>query len=156
MTRTIRPAPVRRSVTVSAPPARAFQVFTDSFGRWWPPSHHIGKSAMKTAVIEPVVGGRWYEVGEDGVECDWGKVLVWEPPRRLVLAWQLTAQWQYDPAFVTEVEVRFTPEGEATRVDLEHRDLDRFGPDVEKVRTSIDSPRGWPAILESYAAAIAR
>jgi uncharacterized protein YndB with AHSA1/START domain len=103
MTQTIKPAPVRRSVTVKAPQARAFEVFTDGFGRWWPQSHHIGKAAMKTAVIEPRVGGRWYEVGVDGVECQWGRVLVWEPPNRLVLAWQLSAQWQYDASLLTEV-----------------------------------------------------
>lgn len=150
---TIRPAPVRRSVTVKAAQARAFQVFTDGFGRWWPRSHHIGKAAMTSGVIEPRVGGRWYEIGEDGSQCDWGKVLVWEPPQRLVLAWQLTAQWQFDPGFVTEVEVRFTSEGETTRVDLEHRHLERFGVDAEKVRTSIDSPKGWPDILRQFAEA---
>lgn len=150
---TIRPAPVRRSVTVKAAQARAFQVFTDGFGRWWPRSHHIGQAAMTSGVIEPRVGGRWYEIGEDGSQCDWGKVLVWEPPQRLVLAWQLTAQWQFDPGFVTEVEVRFTSEGETTRVDLEHRHLERFGVDAEKVRTSIDSPKGWPDILRQFAEA---
>lgn len=150
---TIRPAPVRRSVMVKAAQLHAFQAFTDGFGRWWPKSHHIGKVAMTSGVIEPRVGGRWYEIGEDGSQCDWGKVLVWEPPSRLVLAWQLTAQWQFDPGFVTEVEVRFTPEGEATRVDLEHRHLERFGADAEKVRASIDSPKGWPDILRHFAEA---
>lgn len=149
----IKPAPVRRSVTVKADQARAFQVFTDGFGGWWPKSHHIGKSAMTAGVIEPRVGGRWYEVCEDGSQCDWGKVLVWDPPTRLVLAWQLTAQFQYDPNFLTEVEVRFTAEGATTRVDLEHRNLERFGPDAEKMRTSIDSPTGWPDILRQYAEA---
>ncbi len=149
----IKPAPVRRSVTVKAAQARAFQVFTDGFGRWWPKDHHIGKVAMTAGVIEPRVGGRWYEVSEDGSQCDWGKVLVWEPPARIVLAWQLTAQWQYAPNFQTEVEVRFTPEGDATRVELEHRCLERFGIDAEKVRTSIDSPKGWPDVLRQYAEA---
>ena len=152
----IKPAPVRRSVTVKAAQARAFQVFTDGFGRWWPASHHIGKVEMKSAVIEPRAGGRWYEIGEDGSHCEWGKVLVWEPPTRLVLAWQLTAQWQYDPSFLTEVEVRFTTEGEGTRVDLEHRYLERYGSDAEKVRTSIDSPKGWISILQAFADATVR
>lgn len=153
MSQILKPAPVRRSVTVKAPPARAFEVFTGGFGRWWPKSHHIGKSAMKIGVIEPRAGGRWYEVGEDGTECDWGRVLIWEPPQRLVLAWQLSAQWQYDPSLLTEVEVRFTSDGATTRVDLEHRHLERFGVDAEKVRDSIDSPRGWSSILESFAEA---
>jgi len=153
MSQSIRPAPVRRSVMVKASQARAFEVFTDGFGRWWPQTHHIGKLAMKTGVIEPRVGGRWYEVGEDGTQCEWGKVLVWEPPRRLVLGWQLNAQWQYDPALLTEVEILFTSEGDATRVDLEHRNLERFGVDAEKVRESVGSPRGWGAILESFAQA---
>ncbi len=149
----IKPAPVRRSVTVKAGRDHAFKVFTGGFGRWWPKGHHIGKAAMTSGVIEPRAGGRWYEIGEDGSQCDWGKVLVWEPPARLVLAWQLTAQWQYDPGFVTEVEVRFTPEGESTRVELEHRLLERFGADAEKVRISIDSPKGWPDILRQYSEA---
>jgi uncharacterized protein YndB with AHSA1/START domain len=154
MTQTIKPAPVRRSVTVKAPQARAFEVFTDGFGRWWPQSHHIGKAAMKTAVIEPRVGGRWYEVGVDGVECQWGRVLVWEPPNRLVLAWQLSAQWQYDASLLTEVEVRFTSEGEITRVDLEHRNLERFGADAEKVHGMVGGPNGWPTVLSHFAQSI--
>jgi len=151
MTQTIKPAPVRRSVTVKASQARAFEVFTEGFGRWWPRSHHIGKSEMTAGVIEPRVGGRWYEVGEDGTQCDWGKVLVWEPPRRVVLAWQLDAAFKYDPQLVTEVEVTFTPEGDTTRVALEHRLLERFGGDAEKVRDSVGSPRGWQSILQNYA-----
>jgi uncharacterized protein YndB with AHSA1/START domain len=153
-TATIKPAPVRRSVTVKVPQARAFEVFTDGFGRWWPPSHHIGKTAMTGGVIEPRVGGRWYETCEDGSQCDWGKVVVWEPPSRLVLAWQLDSQFRYDPALVTEVEVRFTAEGEATRVDLEHRNLERFGAEIEKVRGSIDGPNGWRTVLAQFADAI--
>ncbi|MBL8687645.1 MAG: SRPBCC family protein [Rhodospirillaceae bacterium] len=155
MTATIKPAPVRRSVTVKASPARAFEVFTAEFGRWWPKGHHIGKSPMSGGVIEPKAGGRWYEVCEDGSQCNWGKVLAWEPPMRLVLAWQLNAAFQYDPSFFTEVEVRFTPEGEATRVDLEHRNLERFGSDAEKLATSIGADSGWLSILQSYAASVA-
>jgi uncharacterized protein YndB with AHSA1/START domain len=152
--RTIQPAPVRRSVTVKASPARAFEVFTDGIGRWWPASHHVGAAAMKNAVIEPRAGGRWYEVGEDGSQCDWGKVLVWEPPSRLVLAWQLNGQFRYDPALITEVEIRFTAEGEATRVDLEHRNLERFGAEAETVRGKVDGPNGWRTVLAHFADAI--
>ena len=152
--RTIQPAPVRRSVTVKASPTRAFEVFTGGIGRWWPPSHHVGAVPMKNAVIEPRAGGRWYEVGEDGSQCDWGRVLVWEPPSRLVLAWQLNSQFRYDADLVTEVEVRFTPDGEATRVDLEHRNLERFGADAEKVGGQVGGTNGWRAILHHFAADI--
>jgi len=155
MSTTIKPEPVRRGVTVKATPERAFEVFTAQFGRWWPRSHHIGKSPMSGGMIEPKVGGRWYETCEDGSQCDWGKVLAWEPPRRLVLAWHLSASFQYDPSLGVEVEVRFTREGDATRVDLEHRNLELFGPDAEKMQASFGSPGGWPSILDSYAATIA-
>ena len=102
---------MRKAISVKAAPERAFRVFTAEMTRWWHPDHHIGKSPLKAAVVEPRAGGRWYEVGEDGSECEWGKVLVWDPPARVVFAWQLTGEWKYDSAFVTEVEVRFIPEG---------------------------------------------
>jgi uncharacterized protein YndB with AHSA1/START domain len=152
--KTIAPAPVRKSLTVKASPERAFSVFTADFGRWWPRSHSIGTSPLKTAVIEPRPGGRWYQIGEDGSECDWGKVLVWEPPARLVLAWQIGADWRFDPGLVTEVELRFSPEGAGmTRVELEHRHLERMGDAAESVRTAVDSPNGWGLILQSFASA---
>ncbi|HYK24941.1 MAG TPA: SRPBCC family protein [Steroidobacteraceae bacterium] len=157
MNRTIQPAPVRRSVVVKAPPNRAFEVFTARLGDWWPKSHHIGKSEPQTFIIEPRAGGRWFERGVDGVECDVGHVLVWEPPHRLVLAWQLSAEWKYVRDFMTEVELRFTPEGErATRVDLEHRNLERYGELAEKVREAVGAPGGWTSILEEFARAAAR
>jgi uncharacterized protein YndB with AHSA1/START domain len=103
-------------------------------------------------VLEPKVGGRWFEIGEDGSQCNWGKVLAWEPPTRVLLAWQIGADWKYDPDLVTEVEVTFTPiEGGATRVDLEHRNLERFGDKIDTVRAAIDSEGGWSGILKVYA-----
>ena len=151
----IAPAPVRKTLQVKASQTRAFEVFTAGFGRWWPASHSIAKSPQKDAIIEPRLGGRWYERGEDGSECDWGRVLVWEPPARLVLSWQLSAQWKYDPDLLTEVEVRFIPEGaRLTRVEFEHRGLENYGDQAEAVRKSISSAGGWPGILEGYAAAI--
>lgn len=143
--------PVRKSIDVKASPARAFEVFTAQMTKWWHPDHHIGKAAMKAAVVEPRAGGRWYEIGEDGAECEWGKVLVWEPPNRVVFAWQLNGAWQYDPDFVTEVEVRFIPQGNGTRVELEHRNLDRFGDKAVEVRATLDSSDGWQSGLETYA-----
>ena len=102
-------------------------------------------------MIEPQAGGRWYEQGEDGSKCDWGRVLVWEPPLRLVLAWQINAQWQFDPGVTTEVEVRFIAEGATTRVELEHRHLERLGDRAEALRAAFDSPDGWAGVLQAYA-----
>ena len=125
--RTITPAPVRKSVRVSAPREHAFEVFTAGIGRWWPKSHHIGAADLDTLVIEPREGGRWFERGVDGSECEVGKVLVWDPPARLVLVWQLTPEFKYDPNLITEVEVQFIADGaNATRVELEHRNLERM------------------------------
>jgi uncharacterized protein YndB with AHSA1/START domain len=154
MNRTISPAPVRKSLSVNATPERAFEVFTARFASWWPPSHHIGGATMKTCVIEPKVGGRWYESGEDGSECDWGDVLVWAPPSRLVLAWRIGADWAYHADLTTEVEVTFTGEGARTRVDLEHRHLERMGENAEATRISLDTDGGWTGILKLYADAV--
>ncbi len=154
MTTMIKPAPVRKSLVVKAPPERAFSVFTAGIGRWWPPSHHIGAAAFKDAVVEPRAGGRWYEIGEDGSECQWGHVIAWEPPRRLVLAWQISTAWAFDPDLVTEVEVTFTPQaGGTTRVDLEHRHLERMGEGADGARASFDSSGGWSGILDLFAQA---
>ena len=156
MTRTITVAPVRKSVRVSAAPERAFEVFTAGASRWWPRTHSISSSPMVEAVIEPRVGGRWFERGEDGSECEWGKVLVWEPPARVVLGWQLDSQFKYDADLVTEVEIRFVPEGpNATRVELEHRCLERLGEQAETLRQKVGAPGGWERLLESYAATAA-
>jgi hypothetical protein len=150
--RTIKPAPVRRSVEVAASQAKAFEVFTRKTSAWWPKKHHIGKAPLAEAIIEPKVNGRWYERGEDGSECDWGRVLAWNPPDGITLAWQLTAKFEFDPAFVTEVEVKFVPLAAGrTRVELEHRLLERFGDVAETVRGQVDG--GWPEILRSFAAA---
>jgi len=147
--------PVRKEIVVEAPVERAFRVFTTRPETWWPATHHIGKSELQSIVLEPHAGGRWLERGIDGSECLWGKVLSWEPPRRVVLGWQLDANWEYDPDLLTEVEVTFTPEGSGrTRVMLEHRNLERFGADAEQVRTSIGADGGWPVILNGYADAV--
>ena len=153
MTKMITIAPVRKTVTVQASPARAFEVFTAGMSRWWPATHTILKVAPREHIVEPRTGGRWYQIGIDGSECDNGKVLIWEPPSRLVLVWQINAEWQFDPGLHTEVELRFTPQGGGvTRVDLEHRNLERMGEKAETVRASVDSDGGWTAILEAYRA----
>lgn len=153
MSQTILPAPVRKTLTVRASPETAFRVFTDGFDSWWPRSHHIGKAELAKAILEPRVGGRWYEVCVDGSECDWGDVLAWDPPRRLVIAWRLNAQWEYDPDLLTEVEVRFAPVADGqTRVDFEHRGFERMGAGGEAARNGVDGPEGWGAILASFQA----
>jgi len=146
---------VRHAVTVSAPQERAFEVFTRDFNRWWPRTHKIGSAELAEAVLEGRAGGRWYERDVDGSECDWGKVLVWEPPSRVVLAWQLSGEWAFDADLLTEVEVSFVSEGpDRTRVELEHRGLDAYGDQMDEVRRSLDSPGGWPGILELFAKAV--
>lgn len=151
MSTQIRPAPVRKSIFVNAPQDRAFEVFTAGIGRWWPKSHKIGPAELDRPIIEPKSGGRWYELDVDGTECEIGKVAVWEPPARLVLIWQLTPEFSYDPELITEVEVQFTPQGDGTRVDLEHRDLERMGEKAEAMRETVSGPGGWPALLQLYA-----
>jgi uncharacterized protein YndB with AHSA1/START domain len=150
--------PVRKSIVVDTDPERAFILFTDGFDSWWPRSHHIGKSPMTRAIVEGRAGGRCYSEQEDGTDCPWGQVLVWEPPHRFVMAWQITHEWGYQPdlAQSSEVEVRFTPTGDgATRVDLEHRNLERHGAGGETMRTAIDSPGGWGSLLDLYAKRVA-
>jgi uncharacterized protein YndB with AHSA1/START domain len=151
----VDPNSVRKFRIVEAPQALAWRVFTERMSTWWPLAHYkIGKVAAVEAVIEPRVGGRWFERGEDGSTCDWGEVLVWEPPSRLVLSWDITADWQYDPKLKTEVEVRFIADGEArTRVELEHRRLDRFGARRDEMRRIFDTEGDWGRLLESFATA---
>ena len=152
-------APVRKSVTVKAGAERAFEVFTQGIDTWWPRTHHIGKSPMKKAIIEGRAGGRCYSEQVDGTDCDWGEVLVWEPPRRFVMAWKITHQWGYEPDVkkASEVEVRFTPlEDGSTRVDLEHRYFERHGAGGAAMRTAVDSPGGWNDLLQLFVAQVAK
>ena len=144
---------VRKSVVVAAPIALAFEVFTGRIESWWPmPTHHIGAAECAAVVIEPRVGGRWYERGVDGVECVWGGVLAWEPGRHVVLLWQLNAQWQFDPSIRTEVDVRFTAiDAQHTKVELEHRGLEAYGADAMAMRDAFGSLNGWTGMLEHYA-----
>ena len=149
MIRTIAPAPIRKILEVRATREKAFRVFTEGFDRWWPKSHTIGAAALARAVIEPKAGGRWYGVDVNGDEEDWGDVLVWEPPERLLLAWRINAQFRFDPAVLTEVEVVFTDLGEGlTRVAFEHRHLERLGEGADKAAESLRN--GWAPILETF------
>jgi uncharacterized protein YndB with AHSA1/START domain len=154
MTMTIDQTSVRKSVTVKASPERAFQVFTEGIDSWWPRSHHIGKSPMKRTVIECREGGRCYSEQVDGSECPWGQVLVWEPPKRFIMAWQITHEWGFEPELAksSEVEVRFTPESDgSTRVDLEHRNFERQGAGGSTMRTAVDGEGGWTGLLQLFA-----
>ncbi|HEY9226072.1 MAG TPA: SRPBCC family protein [Gemmatimonadaceae bacterium] len=148
--------PVRQSITVRASLERTFRVFTAEFDSWWPRSHHIGSSPMKRAIIEPRVGGRCYSEQVDGTDCPWGTVLAWDPPHRLVFAWQVTHQWGFEPDLskASEVEVRFTAVGDkSTRVDLEHRHFSRHGDGGASMRESVGNPDGgWGGLLQIFAA----
>jgi uncharacterized protein YndB with AHSA1/START domain len=149
MTTTVKIAPVSKSIRVNAAPAHAFEVFTSGLGRWWPRDKGIGKLPMKTAVMETRLGGRWYELSEDGSETPVGKIIVWDPPRRFVMTWDINSQWKPDTAVSSEVEVRFIPDGNATRVELEHRKFEQMGIEAgESMRKDVDG--GWPGMLERF------
>lgn len=149
------PNSVRKVLSVRAPLAVAWRVFTEGMGTWWPLEHYkIGATRAVDAVLEPHVGGRWYERGDDGSTCEWGTVLAWEPPSRLVLSWDISADWQHDPTLKTEIEVRFIAEGEqGTRVELEHRRLDRYGARRDEMRRVFDTEGDWGRLLQGFARA---
>lgn len=143
-------APVVKTVRVNADRVRAFDVFAAQMGRWWPADHQIGQTLFTDIIIEPKTGGRFYELSADGTECEWGYVKAYEPGERLLLAWQLNAEWEFDADFEVEVEVTFTAIGEQTEVRLEHRNLERYGPSAPAVLASISGAGGWPQILSRY------
>jgi uncharacterized protein YndB with AHSA1/START domain len=143
-------APVVRSVEVRVAPARAFELFTEHMGRWWHESHHIAPRPFVDVVIEPRADGRWFERDAEGGETQWGKVLEWDPPHRLVLGWQLTASFEYDPDFLNEVELAFAATGEGTRVTLTHHNLQRFGDRAPEMAPSLGE--GWAMLLGRYQA----
>jgi uncharacterized protein YndB with AHSA1/START domain len=149
------PNSVRKTINVEAAQEVAWRVFTEKMGTWWPLAYYkIGKANAVDAVIEPHVGGRWYERGDDGSTCQWGSVLAWEPPSRLVLSWDINADWQYDPTLKTELEVRFNANGShRTRVELEHRCLDRFGARRDEMRRIFETEGDWGRFLLAFARA---
>jgi uncharacterized protein YndB with AHSA1/START domain len=143
---------VTHSVLVPLQAEAAFELFTDRFGEWWPKdSHHILDSPSD-AVLESREGGRWYERSEDGEECDWGSVLEFDRPNRILLAWQLTPEWKFDPdpARRTEVEVTFNAEDDGTRVTLEHRGFEVHGEAGAAMRESVSGEGGWRQLMELY------
>jgi uncharacterized protein YndB with AHSA1/START domain len=148
--------PLGGTVTVGVPIDKAFRLFTASFDTWWPHQYHIGQADVAEVILEPREGGRWYERGVDGSECDWGRVLAWEPPHRLVFTWQINGQWQFDPdpEHASEIEVRFTANGpEQTTVEVEQQHFERLvGGDV--IHNTIKGGGSWIILLEGYAKAV--
>jgi uncharacterized protein YndB with AHSA1/START domain len=152
VTKTFSIAPVKKTLTVNAAQARAFDVFTNGIDRWWPAGHHLGNAPVKQQIIEPRVGGRWYTIHQDGSQTVTGIMRVWEPPHRIVFSWDINAQWKPDTTVGSEVEVRFVAEGPSqTRVELEHRKFESLGEeDGTRMRNGVDN--GWPEILEFFKA----
>src|SRR3954471_15400594 len=145
---------VTTDIEVEAPIAHVFDVFTNQIGSWWDKDHHILEAPLAEMVFEPRVGGHIIDRGTDGSECRWSRVLAYEPPARVVFSWDIGPTWQVEsePENTSEVEVRFTAEGPGrTRVELEHRNLDRHGPGWEAVAGGVGHEQGWPLYLDRYA-----
>jgi uncharacterized protein YndB with AHSA1/START domain len=145
---------IQHAITVDAPIERAFSVFTEDFGSFKPPEHNLLSVDIAETIFEPRAGGRLYDRGVDGSECNWARVLAYEPPDRVVISWDIDPRWQIetDPDKTSEVEVRFIAEApDRTRVELEHRHLDRHLDGWEAVREGVDSDQGWPLYLQRYA-----
>jgi uncharacterized protein YndB with AHSA1/START domain len=149
--------PVRSTVVVDAPIDRAFAVFTEEMATWWPPEHHILEAELAEMVFEPRVGGHIYDRGTDGSECRWARVLAYDPPVRLVFSWDIALDWKLepDPAKSSEVEVRFDEiEPGRTRVELEHRHIERHGEGWEQMHGAVASPDGWQRGMDRFAARV--
>jgi hypothetical protein len=146
---------IRKQIIVQAPIDRAFEVFTERFGDFKPPEHNLLAAPIAETVVEPIVGGNIIDRALDGSECRWARILAYDPPRRLVFSWDIGPSWQIetDPNLTSEVEVRFfTETSNTTRVELEHRHIDRHGPGWQAVSDGIDGDQGWPLYLARYAA----
>ena len=151
-------AVVRRQIVVEAPIDRAFAAFTERFGDFKPPEHNLLGVPIAETLFEPKVGGHITDRGADGSECAWATVRAYEPPTRVVFSWDISPRWQIetDPDNSSEVEVVFVAESpQRTRVELEHRHLDRHGPGWEAVRDGVAHDEGWPLYLDRYAALVA-
>jgi uncharacterized protein YndB with AHSA1/START domain len=145
---------VRTEITVEVPLERAFTVFTERFDHIKPREHNMLAVDIAQSVFEPKVGGRVYDRGVDGSECQWGRVLAYEPPTRILFTWDISPRWQIetDLARSSEVEVRFVAEAERrTRVELEHRHLDRHGEGWESLAAGVRGDQGWPLYLQRFA-----
>jgi uncharacterized protein YndB with AHSA1/START domain len=150
----MRPMTIRHDVVVDAPVDRAFRVFTEKFGDFKPREHNLLKVPIEETVFEPRVGGHIYDRGVDGSLCKWARIVAYEPPNRVVFTWDIGPTWQLetDPTRASEVEVRFTAESaQRTRVELEHRHIERHGEGWESVAAGVDGDAGWPLYLGRYA-----
>ncbi len=149
--------PVRRQVVVDVPVEQAFATITERFGDFKPPEHNLLAVPIAETTFEPFVGGHIVDRGDDGSECRWARILAYEPPDRVVFSWDIGPQWQLvsDPKEASEVEVTFVAETPGrTRVELEHRHLDRHGPGWESVRDGVEADQGWPLYLARYASVV--
>jgi uncharacterized protein YndB with AHSA1/START domain len=144
---------IRHDVTVPVPPDRAFAAFAD-LDSWWPPEYTWAADTLETIAIEPREGGHCYEVGPHDFRCDWGRVVAWEPPERLVITWQIGPSREPvpDPAKASEVEVRVSANGSGSRVGIEHRGFERHGEGGEGYAAGLGTEHGWPYMLGRYAA----
>jgi uncharacterized protein YndB with AHSA1/START domain len=159
MTQSATTTTVRRQILVPAPISEAFKVFTERFGDFKPREHNLLRAPITETVFEPRVGGNIYDRAVDGTECRWARILAFEPPDRVVFSWDISPRWQLEtnPDLTSEVEVRFFAEApERTRVELEHRNIDRHGAGWESVRDGVDNEAGWPLYLQRYAALFER
>jgi uncharacterized protein YndB with AHSA1/START domain len=149
---------VHKSIVVEAPVERAFSVFTEQIGSWWPPDHHLLDAPLAEMVFEPRAGGHVYDRGTDGSECRWSRVLAYEPPTRVVFSWDINLEWKIETDLerTSEIEIRFIAEGDdRTKVELEHRNLDRHGDGWERIRDAVGAPDGWGQGLARFAEAAA-
>ena len=146
---TIQIAPIHKSAVAPLGRTQAFDVFTGRMGEWWFPGQGIGPTPFKAIILEPRVGGRWFERAEDGTETLWGDVLEWDPPARILLAWRIKPDWKFDPELETLVEISFEELDEtSTRVTLEHRELARLGEGARQMAESMAG--GWEALLQRF------
>ena len=143
-------APVRCSVDVKAAPSRAFELFAQNMGAWWPRGKTPAANPHAELIVEPTKNGRWFERDAGGNETQWGKVLAWDPPRRLLLGWQLDHKFQFDAEVLMEVEILFEAlVGGGTRISLEHRDIEQLGAEAESFAGKVGS--GWPERMANFA-----
>ena len=157
MTTTAPIPPITGTVTIGLPVDEAFELFTGSINSWWPHEYHIGRADVAEVVLESGEGGRWFERGVDGSECDWGRVLVWQPPDRVVFTWQISGSWQFDPdpEHASEIEAQFTPDGPGqTTVAVEHRYFERLV-GGQAINDAINGGGGWAQLLDGFAKAVA-
>ena len=156
MAKTVEEAVVRKSIRVQVPIERAFSVFVEQMEMWWPAEHHIGEKPFQSIIVEPRVGGRWYERDAEGRDCEWGTVRAWDPPRLVTFSWHLGPNWKFsaDLTKASDVAIRFTSEGPSTTfVELVHSGIERHGEGHEKLRVMLDGPGAWVDTLAAFAKA---